>query len=235
MIRAILFDKDGTLTDFRATWERWMPGMIHDLSAASATPAAAIAEGFGFDLPTGRILPDGLFVTAPGHVMTARVADIVGWPDDRLARWMGPRAARVAQVAVPGIAPLLSRLRAAGLLLGVLTNADEAEAWRHLRDMGAAPHLHRVIGCDSGFGAKPDPRGAADFVDRLGLDRSEVALVGDGMTDMLAARGAGLQAVAVLTGTLDRATLAEHAGTVLPDVLHLTDWLAGQGVVVPPA
>ena len=31
MIRAILFDKDGTLTDFRATWEPWMGVMIRDL------------------------------------------------------------------------------------------------------------------------------------------------------------------------------------------------------------
>lgn len=234
MIRAVLFDKDGTLTDFRATWELWMPGTVHDLAMASGAPAGDVAAGFGFDLERGRITPEGLFVTAPGHVVNDRVADIVGWSPAALARWMEPRTARVAQVAVPGVARLLARLRCGGLALGVLTNAQEAEAARHLRAMGATAYLDRVIGCNSGFGAKPDPRGAADFADRLGLRRDEVALVGDGLTDMAAAEGAGLVPVGVLTGTLDRATLAGRAAAVLPDVSHLPDWLALRGVSLPP-
>ncbi|WP_299649302.1 HAD family hydrolase [uncultured Jannaschia sp.] len=233
MIRAILFDKDGTLTDFRATWEAWMPETIYALARASGADPAEIAESYGYDLQGGRIAADGLFVTATGDTVARAVGKRIGWPADRLAAWLAPRQAAVEQVAVPGLADLLGRLKRAGLALGVLTNADAAEAQAQLSRLQLAPHLDRIIGCDSGYGAKPDPAGAAAFADELGLKRETVVLVGDGLTDMAAARGAGLRAVAVLTGTLDRTRLAEHAEAVLPDVTHLPQWLATQGVPIP--
>ncbi|SDZ14461.1 phosphoglycolate phosphatase [Jannaschia faecimaris] len=228
MIRAILFDKDGTLTDFRATWEPWMAGMIHELADASGADPEGIAEDFGFDLETGTIPPHARFVTAPGYVTVDLVARRIGWDRPRLSGWLGPRSSSVSQVVVPGAVAVLHRLATAGFTIGVLTNADEAEARRHLDHMGAQTAVSRIIGHDSGFGAKPDPKGAANFADALNLAREEVLLVGDGMTDMEAARGAGLPAVGVLTGTLDRAALAPHARAVLPDVTHLPDWLAKQ-------
>ena len=229
-IRAILFDKDGTLTDFRATWEPWMAGTIRDLARASGADPEDIAADFGFDLATDTIPPHALFVTAPGDVVVTLVADRIGWAPARLSDWLGTRSAGVRQVVVPGAVATMAALRATGLPLGVLTNASEAEAMRHLQHMGATAHLDRVIGCDSGYGAKPDPRGAAAFAAALDLPPGQVLLVGDGMTDMEAARGAGLPAVAVLTGTLDAAALAPHARAVLPDVTHLPGWLATQGI-----
>lgn len=228
MIRAILFDKDGTLTDFRATWEPWMAGMIRDLAEASQSDAEGIADDFGFDLSTDSIPPDARFVTAPGYVTVDLVAARIGWERARLNSWLGPRSDAVTQVMVPGTGDALARMTAMGLSFGVLTNATAAGADRHLQHMGLRSYFDRVIGYDSGFGPKPDPRGAADFADALGLAREEVLLVGDGMTDMEAARGAGLPAVGVLTGTLDRDALRPHALDVLPDVTHLPDWLAGR-------
>ncbi|SFJ57040.1 HAD family hydrolase [Jannaschia pohangensis] len=226
MIRAILFDKDGTLTDFRATWDGWMPAMIRDLSRASGHPEQGVADAFGFDLGAGRLRDDALIVTAPGHVTVAAAARAIGWSARDLSAWIGPRSSSVRQVMVPGVPQVVARLVAAGLPLGVLTNASEAEARNHLTDMGIVDHITRIIGHDSGFGAKPDPRGAADFARALGLPPASVALVGDGLTDMAAARGAGLTAVAVLTGTLGRAALAPHAAAVIDDVTGLPDWLA---------
>ena len=234
MIRAILFDKDGTLTDFRATWEAWMPETVYALARASGADPAEVAEAYGYDLQGGRIAADGLFVTATGPRVAEIVGARIGWPADRLTAWLAPRQAAVEQVSVPGLPGLLHRLRRAGLSLGVLTNADVAEAEAQLARLDLAPYLDRVIGCDSGYGAKPDPGGAAAFADDLGLRRDEVVLVGDGLTDMAAARGAGLRAVAVLTGTLDRTRLAEHAEAVLPDVTHLPRWLSDQGMSIPP-
>lgn len=235
MIRAILFDKDGTLTDFRATWEAWMPTMIGELARASGADAEVIARSFGFDLRRGRIEATGLFVTAPGHVVAAHVARQIGWRPDALSAWLAPRSAEVPQVPIRGLAELMGRLRDAGLTLGVLTNADEAEAMRHLERMGIAGMMSRVIGCDSGFGAKPDPRGAADFADGLGIARSAALMVGDGATDIAAGQGAGLPVVGVLTGTLDRAALARQTVAVLPDVTALPDWLAERGTAMPAA
>lgn len=226
MIRAILFDKDGTLTDFRATWEPWMARMIPELARAGEADAEGLAEDFGFDLANGTIPPDARFVTAPGYVTVELAAGRIGWTVERLSDWLAPRSALVKQIVVPGAAAMLHRFSAAGWPMGILTNADVAETERHLTGMGVRSTIGRIIGHDSGFGPKPDPRGAADFADALGLGRDEVVMIGDGMTDMAAARDAGLVAIGVLTGTLDRAALSPHAAVVLPDVTHLPAWLA---------
>ena len=68
---------------------------------------------------------------------------------------------------MPDTGAVLSRLRRAGLPLGVLTNAGEAEATRHLEHLGIARYFDRVIGCDSGFGAKPDPAGASTAMELM--------------------------------------------------------------------
>ncbi|WGH78943.1 HAD family hydrolase [Jannaschia ovalis] len=225
MIRAILFDKDGTLTDFRRTWEAWIPGTIRALARATRTDAALLAEIFGVDLAAGRIRPDGRFVTATHHETVDLLAPATGWSPEALAAWWDAATLSVEQVPVTPLDPFLAGLRRRGLALGVITNAVEAEAHYQLAGLGAAPHLDRVIACDSGFGAKPDPAGARDFAARLGLDPAHVALVGDGLTDMGAARGAGMLALGVTTGTLDAAALAPHADHVLPDITALPAWL----------
>lgn len=234
MIRAVLLDKDGTLTDFRATWEVWLGEAVLALAESSDTPVARVAEAFGYDLERRRIAPDAAFVTSPDTVTAAGVAARIGWEQGRVVRWLAARAEHVPQVPVRGAAAAVERLVAMGMAVGILTNARRAEAVRHLGMMGVMPHLVRVIGCDCGFGAKPDHRGAADFADALGLARRDVLLVGDGLPDMGAARGAGLRAVGVLTGTLDAAALTKAgAEAVLPDVAQLPDWLLDHAGAAP--
>ncbi|PWJ20423.1 HAD family hydrolase [Jannaschia seohaensis] len=227
-IRAVLFDKDGTFTDFRATWETWMVSAIRELADETGGDADHYAGIVGIDLASGRIRPDGRFVTATNAETAAHLSDALGWPLPRVEAWWRARVHHVAQVVVTPLDPYLAGLRARGLALGVLTNADAAEARKHLGELGALPHLDRVIACDDGYGAKPDPGGALAFAEGLGLSPREIVLVGDGMTDLRAAAGAGMRAVAVTTGTLDRAALAPHAETVLDDIRALPAWLDAQ-------
>ncbi|WP_167767170.1 HAD family hydrolase [Jannaschia formosa] len=231
-IRAVLFDKDGTFTDFRATWEDWMARTIRELAAETGGVPEALADVVGIDLASGRIRPDGRFVTATNAQTAAVMAKVLDWPMARVEAWWSARVHQVRQVVVTPLDPLLAGLRTRGLRLGVLTNADAAEARRHLHALGALPHLDRVIACDSGYGPKPAPEGALAFAEELGLAPREVVLVGDGMTDMRAAEGAGMRAVAVTTGTLDRAALAPFAETVLDDIRALPGWLDRQAAPV---
>jgi phosphoglycolate phosphatase len=121
--------------------------------------------------------------------------------------------------------PLFEALAARGLRIGILTNDGEAPTRRHLAAWGVLDRVDMVIGADSGWGPKPDPAGALAFCRALSLPPAAVALVGDGMTDMDAARGAGMRAVGVLTGALGEAALAPHAEAVLPDVAALPAWI----------
>jgi putative hydrolase of the HAD superfamily len=98
-------------------------------------------------------------------------------------------------VVLPGIAAALERLRAAGVRLVVVSNADgtveEGLTW-----VGLRPYFHAVI--DSavvGF-EKPDPRIFATALTRAEGDPARTLHVGDVYAaDVLGARAAGLPAV----------------------------------------
>jgi phosphoglycolate phosphatase len=52
-LRGILFDKDGTLFNFVATWGRWSRALIADLSGDDARLRDDLARALGFDLASG--------------------------------------------------------------------------------------------------------------------------------------------------------------------------------------
>ena len=121
--------------------------------------------------------------------------------------------------------PLLSRLRAAGLALGVATNDAEHSARSHLAAVGVEPLFDFVAGSDSGHGAKPAPGPLLAFARAARLDPRQVVMVGDSAHDLHAGRAAGMACVAVLTGLATHDDLAPLADAVLPDIGHLPAWL----------
>ena len=58
MIRAVVFDKDGTLFDFQRTWSQWTADLLAILAGADAQMAALLGRSVGFDLATLRFEPD---------------------------------------------------------------------------------------------------------------------------------------------------------------------------------
>ena len=225
-IQAILFDKDGTLFDFQRSWGAWADRILDDLAQGDAARAAAMARAMAFDRATRRFRPESLVIAGTG----AEVAELL-WPhlppqDDGL-EGLTARLARAAETvplaeAVP-LAPLLARLRAAGLRLGVATNDHESTARRHLA--AHLPALDFIAGFDSGWGGKPAPGMLLAFADRVGLPPSRVLMVGDSRHDLQAGRAAGMATLAVLTGVATAADLAPHADALRPDIGHLPDLL----------
>ena len=48
--KAILFDKDGTLFDFRGTWDRWAAAYLPSLCGDDQRVLEELAQALGFDL-----------------------------------------------------------------------------------------------------------------------------------------------------------------------------------------
>ena len=67
-LRGMIFDKDGTLVDFHGTWD---PATGAGLRAATADEATlrAAADAIGYDLTTGTIRPDSIFVAETNDVI----------------------------------------------------------------------------------------------------------------------------------------------------------------------
>jgi phosphoglycolate phosphatase len=228
-IAAILFDKDGTLFDFEASWSDWVHGLIAELAGGDAGLAAALAEVSGFDLAARRFAPDSPIIAGTFEELSERIVPLLpGIGAQELAERVNVMAAGARMVPVAPLGPLLEGLRARGLRLGVATNAAALEAESHLEAAGIAAAFDFVAGCDSGHGAKPGPGMCLAFAAAFALEPARVLMVGDSLHDLHAGRAAGMRVMGVLTGMATEADLAPHADAVLPHIGHLPDWLAAE-------
>ena len=225
-IAAILFDKDGTLFDFDASWGVWARGQLERLGAGDAALTGRLANAIGFGLALARFAPSSPVIAGTSEeVADYLLPHLAGQDRAALIADLNAAAEDVPMASPVDLTACLNGLRARGLRLGVATNDSEATAWSHLRQAGVETAFDFVAGYDSGFGAKPEPGPLLAFAREIGIAPAQVAMVGDSRHDLHAARAAGMRAVAVLSGPATHADLAPHADVVLPHIGALEHWL----------
>jgi phosphoglycolate phosphatase len=225
MIDGIIFDKDGTLFDFRKSWSLWAARLLADLTpdvAVQGRLAAAIgylpdSQGFAPDSP--------VIADTPAEIAAVIAPYLPDMTPQAIEGRMNALAAGAPMTPAVPLRPLLTALRGRGLRLGLATNDTEAPARAHMEQAGITDLMDMIMGCDSGFGGKPAPGMLLAFARHTGIVPARIAMVGDSRHDLMAGRAAGMRAVAVLTGVADADELAPHADVVLPDISHLPDWL----------
>jgi len=226
MIRAIIFDKDGTLTDFRATWGAGTRHVLGELSCGDTALAARLALALGYDAATHGFEADSPAVTGPSEAIVDLLAPhLPHLPRDVLDLRFAVASAEVRQVPAVDLPPLFEALAGLGYALGVVTNDTEGSAREHLEAFGVAGHVVFLAGADSGHGAKPEPGQLLAFSAATGIAPEAVVMVGDTGHDLRAGRSAGMATVGVLTGMTPESLLAPLADAVLPDIGHLPGWL----------
>ncbi len=225
MISGVIFDKDGTLFDFNATWGAWSAGMIAAEAGGDPDLTAQLADVLGYDL-NGRVFRPGSIVIA-STVQEVADAILSVVPGDRAAllQRMDAHAGQVGQVAAADLPELIGALDAMGLKLGIATNDSEAPARMHLDRAGIVQAFDFIAGYDSGFGGKPAPGQLLGFCAATGLDPAACVMVGDSTHDLRAGRTAGMRTVGVLTGPAPDAELAPLADAVLASVAELPGWI----------
>ncbi len=225
--RAILFDKDGTLFDFRKTWGAWTGQFVLEITDGPAH-AAEVAAVMDYDLEAMVHRPSSPFIAGSIDDWVETILPALPRYDrDGLKSEIVAKTSLARQMPAVPLDPLLTELRGRGLPLGVATNDGIAPVTRHLEAQGIAEYFAFVAGFDSGFGPKPGPGMLLAFADAVGVAPADVAMIGDSTHDLEAAAAAGMRGVAVLTGMAGVDALAPHAEVVLPDIGHLPGWLAG--------
>ncbi len=232
-VRGILFDKDGTLFDFSATWGRWTETTL-DILAPDRETWARMARAGGYDPERRRFVPGSPVVAgAPSEIAriwagfrpdlgAAKVESILD--ETALDVLADPNMLFPAAADLPG---LLADLSACGYALGVATHDSEQGARIQLGSAGAEAAFDFIAGYDSGHGLKPGPGMLLAFAEAMGIPPASVVMVGDSRHDLEVAHSAGAaMAVGVLTGPATREDLAPWADHILPSIDHLPALLA---------
>ena len=232
-IKGILFDKDGTLVDFNATWLGVADFMAMDASDGDRWKADRLLAAAGFDFANRRFKPDSIFASGTNLDVVELWFPRLSNEDQMLAVARFNEITSVQgstmAVALPGIVDTLATLHKRSYRLGVATNDSTSGAEKTLVTLGVAQLFDAAYGYDAVANPKPAPDTIQAFCDLTGLRAAEIAMVGDNRHDLEMARagGCGL-AVGVLSGTGTRESLAEIADVILDSVADLPDFLSAR-------
>ncbi|MCF6445111.1 HAD family hydrolase [Nereida sp. MMG024] len=227
-IKGIVFDKDGTLFDFNATWATWAQTFLVDLAQGDRAQAAALGQAIGFDMASGAFDAASVAIAGtPTQIARALAPHMGGLSVADLATRMNTAAANAPQAEVTPLIPFLTGLKGRGLKLGVATNDGDRPARAHLDKARILSAFDFVAGSDSGYGAKPDAGQLQAFCKAVGLAPEDCLMVGDSTHDLAAGRSAGMTTCGVLTGLAARDVLAPMADLVLDSIAVLPGALDG--------
>lgn len=127
---------------------------------------------------------------------------------------------------IDGIAELLESLAERGIVLGVVSSKKADTVRQGLRVVGLEGLIDVVAGMDETDRHKPEPDPLLFAATKLGVDPPNCVYVGDAGVDVLAARAAGMAAVAVAWGAGTREELESlRPEAVVGSVAELRDIL----------
>lgn len=190
MIRAVLFDLDGTLFD-RDTSVRTVIAQQYDLFAPALrhVPKDSFIARF-MDLDARGYTPKD--VVYQQLVTECRVTEIgAGDLYDHFY-------ATYHRCCMPfaDLHATLAQLQTREMRLGIITNGGHAFQMRTIESLGIAPYFAVIFTSEQEQLKKPDARLFHRAVQRLGVAASEAVFVGDHpIVDIAGARDAGLKAI----------------------------------------
>jgi phosphoglycolate phosphatase len=211
LISALIFDLDGTLLD-----------TLTDIASA----ANSVLESEG--LPAH---PAGEYRQLVGEGVIRLFQKAL--PADRQEAGLVDRCVAEFRVAYSkswnvhtrayeGIAELLDALQSRGLGLSVLSNKPDEFTQRYIEAYLSKWSFRAVLGHRDGQARKPDPAGALEIAERLGVSPERFLFLGDSAIDMETARRAGMHPIGAAWGFRSREELlASGAEVVIEHPLDL--------------
>jgi HAD superfamily hydrolase (TIGR01509 family) len=201
MIKAVIFDIDGTLIDtvdlHAASWQEALRHFGHEVPYDKVRAQI----GKGGDLLMPALLPE--------EEVRRRGEEIEGYRKDLFQREYLPRVK-----PFPAVRELFERIEADGLRIALASSAKKEELGRYKQIAGIDDLLEAETSSDDAEKSKPHPDIFEAAIDRLeGIAADDAIAIGDTPYDAEAAGKAGLRTIGVLCGGWPEEKLRE-AGCV---------------------
>lgn len=187
----LVFDLDGTLIDTAPD----ILGTLDDILTREQIPLLPRHEALSFIGIGSRAMLERALVVAGHDTPPDRVESLF---DDFLAHY-GTRLADESQ-PYPGMIDALKRLRQSDYRLAICTNKMEHHSLDLLEQLGLTAHFKAICGRNTFAFCKPDGRHITATIERAGGDPAHAIMIGDTITDISAARNAGLPSIGVRFG-----------------------------------
>jgi phosphoglycolate phosphatase len=193
-VAGVLFDLDGTLLDTVADISTALNRALAEQSLP-ALPQSVVRTLIGGGVPALVERATARLASAGEAADAARLLERFHLHYAQLTE-RGEGQTR----AYAGVAAGLAGLHALALPLAVVTNKPKQTSVELLARLGLGQWMAVVVGGDSGLPPKPHPQPLLSACAALEVSPACALMVGDSLTDVLAARAAGLAVVCVPYG-----------------------------------
>ncbi|MBE6571829.1 MAG: HAD family hydrolase [Ruminococcaceae bacterium] len=240
-VKAIIFDKDGTLIDFDSFWISVSIEVINDIIdrfQMTDIPSADFLEAIG--VKDGVTDIDGILCkgtyeeTAESflkvakkygyHVELSEISPFVTQSYNKNSRHGTVRG------TCDNLRGVLKSLKEQGIKLFVVTTDNPEITSLCLEKLGVSDLFEKVFTDDDITPPKPDPSCAFKISEEYSIDLSDIIMVGDTMTDVRFAKNAGIRVISVGANEENRKRLVPYADIVLRDVSCIPEQI-GEGIL----
>lgn len=226
----VIFDKDGTLIDFKRMWGHWILELARRLETETGQPIAApLFKAMAFDANTKIMDPAGPLSIAPQaeqrHLILAVLQQSglsAAQSETALtAAWYLPDPVKLAH-PLADLTALFGTLRHNGAKIGIATADDRAPTLATLKGLGLSAMVDGLACADDGRPIKPAPDMILNICRTLDIAPAKTIMVGDNADDLRMGRAAGVGlTIGMLSGVSARADLTPFADIILGSVAEL--------------
>ena len=226
MIRAILFDKDGTLLQFTEGWVDSIVGFLEnkildDRKKRKLFKEIGIREDGGVEensILSSETAMDLAIIFS--EYLDENLNEIYRELDDHLLNYLKKNNKFIRETC--DLRSLFEALRDRGILIGIFTSDNYRQAKYSMDYLGLDSFIDFYAAADI-YKKKPNKESLEVFKKKYSLEDQEIIIVGDSRVDMVF--GEDTVKVGVLCGTGSREMLAKYTDNIIDDPSQVLKFL----------